>query len=166
MYNIVRTHKTFEDLGTFTLAGGLREIRRIQLAKEELARGSSDKGKRRASSIENDTPSDDKSRMLRSESTNSVDLQYPPAGVVDDIEAQRRSRSGSDVTTTRPLTSPTMPDASMADLQLSGPSEKARGKMRAASEDMTASLERIEAAVVGRNGFVPTQEWVTSWQQG
>jgi len=50
-------------------------------------------------------------------------------------------------------------------------SEKARGKMRARSTDSvdtTASLERLTLAgvSVGRNGFVPTQEWVTSWQQG
>jgi len=32
--------------------------------------------------------------------------------------------------------------------------------------DATGSLERIAAAGVGKNGFVPTQEWVTSWQQG
>jgi len=32
--------------------------------------------------------------------------------------------------------------------------------------EMTRSLERIALAGVGRNRFVPTQEWVTSWQQG
>lgn len=186
VYNIVRAHKTFEDLGTFTLAGGLREIRRIQVAKEELARGSVDKGKRRASSIESvDTPSDDKARLLRSESTHSID--QTTGGSVDDIEAQRHA--SEEHTTTRPLTSPTMPDTSVTDLHQIGPSEKARGKMRAGrstSEDMTGSLERLAASGVGRNGFVPTQEWVsvaaqalsyplsitenshqvTSWQQG
>jgi len=47
-------------------------------------------------------------------------------------------------------------------------SETAKGKMkqRSISLDRTNSLERIAAAGVGRNGFVPTQEWVTSWQQG
>ncbi|KAF7791240.1 hypothetical protein EIP86_002254 [Pleurotus ostreatoroseus] len=163
VYNIVRAHRTFEDLGTFTLAGGLREIRRRELAKEELSRGSVDKGKTRASSLDNETPSDDKARLLRSESTNSVN------STPDDIEAQRHPRSPDERTTGRPLTSPTIPDASMADLQQAGRSEKARGKMRAGrtfSEDMTGSLERLAATGVGRNGFVPTQEWVTSWQQG
>lgn len=179
VYNIVRAHKTFEDLGTFTLAGGLRDIRRRELAKEELSRGSVDKGKSRASSLENETPSDDKARLLRSESTNSIDRTSV------DIEAQRHSRSSDERTTGRPLTSPTIPDASMTDLQQTGPSEKARGKMRAGrtiSEDLTGSLERLAATGVGRNGFVPTQEWVstpshlhvtcltlfqvTSWQQG
>ena len=159
VYNIVRAHRTFEDLGTFTLAGGLREIRRRELAKEELSRGSVDKGKTRASSLDNETPSDDKARLLLSESTNSVN------STPDDIEAQRHPRSPDERTTGRPLTSPTIPDASMADLQQAGRSEKARGKMRAGrtfSEDMTGSLERLAATGVGRNGFVPTQEWVST----
>jgi len=48
-------------------------------------------------------------------------------------------------------------------------SEKARGKMRerrSASLDTNNSLDRATASAVGWNGFVPTQEWVTSWQQG
>jgi hypothetical protein len=48
-------------------------------------------------------------------------------------------------------------------------SEKARGKMKArrsVSMDATGSLERIAAAGVGKNGFVPTQEWVrSSWSE-
>ena len=42
VYNIVRHHKTFEDLGTFTLARGLREIRRVQLAKDKREQGGGD----------------------------------------------------------------------------------------------------------------------------
>ncbi|KAI9508505.1 hypothetical protein F5148DRAFT_1196168 [Russula earlei] len=34
------------------------------------------------------------------------------------------------------------------------------------SLEMDNSLDRVTAAAVGRNGFMPTQEWVTSWQQG
>ncbi|KAH9985576.1 high-temperature-induced dauer-formation protein-domain-containing protein [Russula vinacea] len=48
-------------------------------------------------------------------------------------------------------------------------SEKARGKMperRSTSLDTDSSLDRTTATAVGWNGFVPTQEWVTSWQQG
>jgi hypothetical protein len=46
-------------------------------------------------------------------------------------------------------------------------SEKARGKMRARSlsVETISSLDRAPLAI-GKNGFVPTQEWVTSWQQG
>ncbi len=47
-------------------------------------------------------------------------------------------------------------------------SEKARGKMkerRSLSVETVSSLDRVPLNI-GRNGFVPTQEWVTSWQQG
>lgn len=161
VYNIVRSHKTFEDLGTFTLAGGLREIRRVQLAKEELARTTLDKGKNRRTSHESEAPGDDKARLLRSESQNSFDV-HTPGSPVDDIEAQRHSHS-EDQNTGRPLTSPTIAETTLAEIQERGMSEKARGKMRAGrslSEDMTGSLERLAASGVGRNGFIPTQEWV------
>lgn len=57
-------------------------------------------------------------------------------------------------------------------------SEKARGKMRAQSvssvtttqivEDGTTDEEIVKLAEggVGPNGYVPTQEWVSSWQKG
>jgi hypothetical protein len=62
----------------------------------------------------------------------------------------------------------------------SGPkvmSEKMRGKMRATSisslslqspDDVEADEElmKVAEAGVGPNGYVPTQEWVTSWQKG
>lgn len=58
-------------------------------------------------------------------------------------------------------------------------SEKARGKMRAVeSAEVPGSppadepevpdeeLMRVAAAGVGPNGYVPTQDWVASWQKG
>ena len=158
VYNLVRAHQAFEDLGTFTLARGLREIRRIQLAKEERARNSADKtadNKSRVSQSDAEAPGDEKARLLRNE--GSVDIP-------DDIEAQRQSASQtSEERVGRPLTSPIPPTASVSSEPPALPSEKARGKMRARvsrSEDMTGSLERLAASGVGRNGFVPTQEWV------
>jgi hypothetical protein len=53
-------------------------------------------------------------------------------------------------------------------------SEKARGKMRAV-DPSTLESEEIEgdeelfgiaSAGVGPSGYVPTQEWVSSWQKG
>ncbi|KAI0831071.1 high-temperature-induced dauer-formation protein-domain-containing protein [Trametes gibbosa] len=172
VYAILHAHKQFEDLGTFTLARGLREIRRIQQLKEERAaqaqgRGSVDKGKRRARDIEEGAPHEEKARLLQRE-LGSLDLA-PSTEALQEGQARAESRD-EDLTSTRPLMSPTATET-----QLSGPgglpvSEKARGKMRAAgrslSGDMTGSLERLAASGVGRNGFVPTQEWVASWQQG
>ena len=56
-------------------------------------------------------------------------------------------------------------------------SEKMRGKMRATSisslslqspDEVEADEElmKVAEAGVGPNGYVPTQEWVTSWQKG
>ncbi|PCH38345.1 hypothetical protein WOLCODRAFT_96951 [Wolfiporia cocos MD-104 SS10] len=169
VYGIVHAHKAFEDLGTFTLARGLREIRRIQQAKEERARaaeGKADKGKRKAPDIE-EAPGDEKARLLRSESNHSVDL--PDAESAEGAPEQPRPTSEDEPPTIRPLMSPTTTETPNISRRATEPSEKARGKMRAGrsmSLEMTGSLESLAATAVGRNGFVPSQEWVTSWQQG
>lgn len=166
VYGVLRARKTFEDLGTFTLARGLREIRRVQLAKEEQARKGDTKGKDRAlEDLESsEEPSAEKARLLESEassrresSENSLD---PPLSSGD---SPQRGASTDDEAP-RPLVSPTTGSTPESAL-----SEKARGKLRERSSmsvEMTRSLERIALAGIGRNRFVPTQEWVTSWQQG
>lgn len=165
VYGIIHAHKQFEDLGTFTLARGLREVRRIQQAKEERAKqgkGSLDKGKNRAADIEEGAPASEKARLLRSEA-DSLDLPR-------NTESTDTLPEGH----ARPLMSPTATEGpGLSTPPSDGPaamSEKARGKMRAAgrslSGDMTGSLEHLAAAGIGRNGFVPTQEWVSSWHQG
>ncbi|KAF9818909.1 hypothetical protein IEO21_02447 [Rhodonia placenta] len=172
VYGILHAHKTFEDLGTFTLVRGLREIRRIQQAKEERARtagGAVDKGKNKAIDQEEEQPQDEKARLLRSESNSSADLHSQSDPTEDPAEAPQSS-SEEDPATIRPLMSPTATEHPGFNRSRSEPSEKARGKMRAAgrslSLDVSGSLESVAATAVGRNGFVPTQEWVTSWQQG
>ena len=163
---MLRAHKSFEDLGTFTLACGLREIRRVQLAKEEQARKGDAKGKGRAlGDLESgEEPATEKARLLereansrRESSEHSLD---PPLTSRD--QPQRGTSLNEE--TPRPLISPTT-GAVLEDTL----SEKARGKMRERSSmsvEMTRSLERIALAGIGRNRFVPTQEWVTSWHQG
>ncbi len=172
VYGIIRAHKQFEDLGTFTLARGLREIRRVQQAKEERAKqgkGSIDKGKSRAPDEEEGDPASEKARLLRNE---SLDLPRSAAST-DTLPEGAHVRPVDEESPTRPLMSPTAADSPgfpAVPAGSSAPSEKARGKMRAAgrslSGDMTGSLELLAAAGVGRNGFVPTQEWVSSWHQG
>src|SRR5258708_37354317 len=53
IHALVRAHRTFEDLGTFTLARGLRDVRRIQ---EEQSHVHDTKGKSRAAEEEYDQP--------------------------------------------------------------------------------------------------------------
>jgi len=50
-------------------------------------------------------------------------------------------------------------------------SEKAKGKMRERSESTSTlafetELHRLAMSGIGPNGYVPTQEWVSSWQKG
>lgn len=166
IYGMLRAHKTFEDLGTFTLARGLREIRRAQLAKEEQARKGDNKGKGRAlGDLESgEEPSTEKARLLESEASSrreSSELNPDPS--LSSRDSPQRELSLDDEAP-RPLVSPTT-----VSIPEGAPSEKARGKMRergSMSVDMTRSLEQIALGGIGRNRFVPTQEWVTSWQQG
>ena len=177
VYGIVRAHKQFEDLGTFTLGRGLREIRRVQQAKEERARqqasGGADKGKSCAPRDEEEgDPATEKARLLSME----ISLDLPRETGSTDRLPETAARDGEEQhPSTRPLMSPTTAETRGISTPPNGqdaaaPSEKARGKMRAAgrslSGDMTGSLERLASAGVGRNGFVPTQEWVTSWHSG
>ena len=159
VYATVRAHKGFEDLGTFTLARGLREIRRKQQAKEERARQESgaDKGKQRAGIDLEEGPHEEKARVLRNEQNNSVDL---PSNTESNETLPETSEPSGD----RPIP-PSVPTSPTSATTPRVPSEKARGKMRAGrslSGDMTGSLERLASAGVGRNGFVPTQEWVST----
>jgi hypothetical protein len=99
-----------------------------------------------------------------------LDLSTPssPAG-------RRTSRS----LTTNPLHTPSeaeedplaSPQAN-AEKQYAAPkSEKAKGKMRERADSsstlgVSVELEKLAAAGIGPSGYVPTQEWVSSWQKG
>ncbi|KXN82544.1 Protein HID1 [Leucoagaricus sp. SymC.cos] len=148
IYATISSHKTFEDLGTFTLTRGLRDIKRAQLLKEEQARGAESNHKTRGSSEGRDSsdPGTEKARLLNEEGTNEGhSVAERDASVEEENPDVVEEGSTSDTTSRR--------------------SEKARGKMR---ERRSLSVEDpgVAPASVGRNGFVPTQEWVTSWQQG
>jgi len=151
-YGILQSRKTFEDLGTFTLARGLREVKRAQQAKEANQQG---KGKGSVDEVEMADAGAEKARLLENEGasrdSNSTERE------MDDGSA--RASLGEDVLT-RPLMSPNaeLPYATVDSII----SEKARGKMRArrsVSVDTINSLDRASLNI-GKNGFVPTQEWV------
>jgi hypothetical protein len=154
-------------LGTFTLTRGLREIKRVQLAKEEQTRklDSNAKGKGSADFGESSDPGAEKNRLLESESGAS-DIQVDSAenmhGIPRYSEGQEDRRDGELEVLTQSFMSPS------SDSPLNGSvpvatSEKARGKMKerqSLSLETNSSVDRVAATGVGRNGFVPTQEWV------
>jgi High-temperature-induced dauer-formation protein len=169
IYALLRAHRTFEDLGTFTLASGLREVRRIQRAKEEQSHAVDAKGKSRAAGEEYDQPHQEKQRMLEREnalgisSTEQSDDNLTEVRVVPrDSPQQEVTGNAEENPSPHPLASPTIEQVTFASFS-TAVSEKARGKMperRSLSLDTDNSLDRATATTVGRNGFVPTQEWV------
>ncbi|KAF8911951.1 high-temperature-induced dauer-formation protein-domain-containing protein [Gymnopilus junonius] len=157
-YGILQARKIFEDLGTFTLARGLREVKRAQLAKEDRAKDA--KGKARMHDVEMGDAGAEKARLLESEGAIRSDYQEREP----DSPGSPRTSQG-DEAITRSFMSPGTENPYSANSPIS---EKARGKMRerrSLSIDNANALERLPLGLM-RNGFVPTQEWVTSWQQG
>ena len=161
IYALLRAHGTFEDLGTFTLARGLRDVRRMQLAREEQSHVQDIKGKSRAVE-EYDQPHQEKQRLLDRENAQSADSLMEVQVVARDQHQQEPAGYVEEIPSSPPFMSPTLDQATFSGLP-TAVSEKARGKMperRSTSLDTDNSLDRATATTVGWNGFVPTQEWV------
>ena len=182
VYSILRSHKDFQTLGTFTLVSGLREIQRRKALRSANADGAN-------------KPSLDSPGLKR---TNSeIDMLAEKAALIGREIGEEDSHRMTDGLQTQPLTSPGLDEAAnqpntQGDLSKLPPppiivqqvmSEKARGKMRAVQpEDPTSpgledgdgvapevpdeELMKVAQAGVGPNRYVPTQEWVASWQKG
>jgi len=146
IYALIRSSHRFERLSTFTLAGGVAEVRLARAARKANAPSA------------NPTPTSSARPSISSPraSRTSVPLAALAAGEEAD-EAEKEAGGGGS--------------------QLS---EKARGKMRARSTSGSGGLppvtehalagatdEPIEGGTfVGKNGFVPTEGWVSSWREG
>ncbi|KAH7345069.1 high-temperature-induced dauer-formation protein-domain-containing protein [Rhizoctonia solani] len=144
IYALLRARNVIEGLSVFTLRGGVREVRR----REEAAKGLDTKGKGKVvPGTDNADPSREKRDLIEREK----------AQLVPTPEELESGLAGGDDELAAPI----------------GMSEKARGKMRedagmgrAESIDLSAEEELAAAVALGKNGFVPTQEWVSSWQRG
>ncbi len=160
VYAILRSHKFFEEMGTFTLAKGLREIRRIQRLKDERARQLADTRKKDSVVL---APTVELDARI-SEEMKKSSLFQNAEGAVEVASTAGRGSSENPPPTTRSdsrnsFSLPTSPETSDSPVM----SEKARGKMRERSvsiDILDPELERLAAAGIGKTGFVPTQEWV------
>lgn len=189
MYALLRSHRLFETLGTFTLSRGLREIKsREEEANERQERRMSvaapARGKQPAREDEGQ-PHEEKARLLAAETRASLSaeglaLELDRTGPLtntllensmDSMRITSPPSTGTSTSTSRTQ----MQTPPVGGLELTGVdgqgqtlSEKARGKLRERNQSIewTATEEQAAAKAVGRNGFIPTQEWVTSWQQG
>lgn len=118
--------------------------------------------------------------MLERENTNALGLtsRLQSADSLTEVRVDSTQEEGTaavsggaaadateDTTFSQPLMSPTATSPPSSGFPpLPAVSEKARGKMRdrgrSLSLETDASLDRVALAGVGRNGFVPSQEWV------
>lgn len=137
LHGIITSHKVFQDLGTFTLARGLQEIRRVEMAKEEQARQSEHDRKAIAAAdvdLEAGDTQAEKMRLLQNDSERGGEVELSDMSGHENVGVSPNR------------------------------SEKARGKMR---ERQSSSLDsensedsHVGVSNVGRNNFVPTEEWV------
>jgi hypothetical protein len=168
---MLRSRILFQDLATFTLARGLRDIKRREQEEGTNAQDGSNKVRGKMPAHEGDThgeqPHEEKARLLAAEGRSPVtELDSGPLEntlLGGSLESLRIASPPPTGTSNWAEQSSIAGATSQQEL-----SEKARGKMRQRTESLDGGLnvERVAAAAVGRNGFVPTQEWVTSWQQG
>jgi hypothetical protein len=169
IYALLRTHRTFEDLGTFTLARGLRDVRRIQRTTEEQSQDA--KGKSRAPEGEYDQAHEEKQRMLQRENALGISSNQQSVDSLTEIRVIPRdphqdAAGQAETPSSQVLTSPSIEQV-VSSAFPTAVSEKARGKMRerrsASSETEDSGLDRVTASAVGWNGFVPTQEWASTF---
>ncbi|ELU43067.1 Hid1 domain-containing protein [Rhizoctonia solani AG-1 IA] len=143
VYALLRARNVIEGLGVFTLRGAVREVRR----REEAAKGSN-KGKAKlVPGTENPDLSKEKRDLIERERAHLMPTPEELEGGLAGVD-----------------------DEPMVTI---GMSEKARGKLREdanpsrkESIDLSEEEELAAAVALGKNGFVPTQEWVSSWQRG
>lgn len=173
LYGVLRSHKVFEDLGTFTLPGALREIRRIQLRKEQQGQAKKNEPRDR------EDVGAEKARLLESEGVESLslsdnrDLEMGPIDLSSSgtrFEGEEGSLPNSPPNELSDSGDTVTGGGAISQSQSSSQplSEKARGKLPERSHSVDSvrneNLERFAQAGIGRNGFVPTQEWVSGEQ--
>ena len=163
----MRAHVVFQDLGTFTLGRGLRDAKLRQEDEQNTAHSrtsSISRGKRIERGSESAGAHEEKARLLAAEGRRQSDVEDTMRNAVTNNSLEQLRISSPPPTGPSTWAEQRSPLTS-ASAELS---EKARGKMRERQEslDMDESTARAAAVAIGKNGFVPTQEWVTSWVRG
>ncbi|GAA6005431.1 hypothetical protein JCM10207_002979 [Rhodosporidiobolus poonsookiae] len=148
LYALLQTRRRFSLLSSFTLAEGIAEARRLRAARR--ARQASSPGSLGAIPEGQAAP---------------LSPTLSAAGASEKALGKRRERNLS--------------VSSLADLSLGGSPAGSPGLAdgagaRSPSEDGAGGRESLDLSAepgeerpfVGKNGFVPTEEWVASWQSG
>lgn len=171
IYAILCAHQSFESLSTFTLSQGLRDIINARDPQEE--------------------PKGDVGLVEAVDSSIQKVKRSPPGSAVGSnlgLQPTHSPLEGAELTATghqRPILTQPPPQPMSEYVGSADPSKKALGKMKARrSPSLDTMLNDALSSLSGRNGFIPTQEWVsavlkmaplpathkilqvTSWQQG
>ncbi|WWC61589.1 uncharacterized protein I303_104173 [Kwoniella dejecticola CBS 10117] len=195
VYAILRSHQDFQTLATFTLMSGLRDIQRRKALRAAAAERNAAKLGLQRTPSELDMLAEKAALLGRDPETEDNEISSP-ASQRRALSPTIQENAEANATSAQPLTTPGVevvsdplaqsPPANLASppppIQGSngGLSEKQRGKLRATdTESITGSIDgtmdvsipddelmRVAQAGVGPNGYIPTQEWVSSWQKG
>ncbi|KAK0122879.1 hypothetical protein ONS96_009905 [Cadophora gregata f. sp. sojae] len=172
VYAVLRNHKRFEALRTFTLESGQEEIERRNRRRKERQTDPNDLAESRRGSVES----------LRSPTTNQSHAptlsDVPEDGTFaigddddEDTDDDNRPTPAESTPTEQPSRASSV-SSSVDDAvptQLRGMSEKARGKMPAgmptfSRANSTTSLNSYSTAAFSLHGaFEPTPDWIESW---
>ncbi|CAI2180637.1 19593_t:CDS:10 [Funneliformis geosporum] len=168
IYAILRSPKCFEDLSEFTLAKGLIDIKKIQAAKEQRKKQVRIAAMEKTSELsEVKNSQDELSRPSMSDNESNLSTQKDEDRGEINEKPELQASSNIDITSQDS-------QIEISDHDLVPLSEKARGKL---PEGVTAASRRksndsiksnsinniVPTFAVGKSGFVPTEDWVSSW---
>ncbi|KAJ9644431.1 hypothetical protein H2204_001783 [Knufia peltigerae] len=170
IYAVWRSRKRIEGLRAFTLEGGQAEIElAAQRRKESALTDVSNNLSRSSTLTDMHTPTREDPISPRTEPGVDGTFAIGDSDESDNEDAPTPSQSTQSVRTSR---TPSIASSSAVDdhvpVQLSGMSEKARGKMPAGAltfsrQNSTTSLSGSSSYTGGRGSFTPNAEWLESW---
>ncbi|KAJ9091998.1 hypothetical protein QFC19_008866 [Naganishia cerealis] len=168
VYAILLHHQDFQKLATFTLTSGLAEIQRKMLARAAAAVQSPSDSKEHTRSLFDTTPSSEKASLtLQQQSRESADFLTSPTTPYTKESSITTPLFTPGEAEEDPLASA---EANAHRAQAKPLSDKAKGKRRMSSGtiggDGHEELQQLALQGIGPNGYIPTAEWVASWQKG
>ncbi|KAI5477870.1 hypothetical protein MNV49_005855 [Pseudohyphozyma bogoriensis] len=145
VYAIIRSHKRFEELSTFTLAAGVAEVRRARSERKAAAAAAA-----ASASSPSSTPTSPRPTAVPMKEI----VRKRPDGEEEEVSEKARGKMKE--------------TAASAEQEERGGVDSALG-MAELSLDQAGTPreeETKEDVFVGKNGFVPTESWVASWREG
>lgn len=167
IFAVWRARRRIEALRRFTLEGGQEEIERAEQRRKEGTLSDVSNSLSRSSTSEA-LASPTRGGPFSPRSEAGVDEAFA-IGESDDSENENQPTPSQSTRSPRNSRTPSMASSSVADehvpFQLSGMSEKARGKMPAGAPSFSRqnSTTSLTSTFGARGTFTPTAEWLETW---